>query len=156
MLKTYRPRAAVSAAEESSITAGKATFTARLQPCDERISPADLVTYTREQYDRYSEISPLLSPDMFRARFASNEHYTGIAFPKEARGLQAIAVAGAQGAAWESHETEEANGLHAILPHPPPHAPRSVRRADTSRRILRQHGLEGEGSDGRLLDAGNG
>jgi hypothetical protein len=63
-------------------------------PRNERMSPADLLKYVREQYDRFSETSPLIPPfvyNMFGQRF-SNEEYREIAKPEEANGLTAISI----------------------------------------------------------------
>jgi hypothetical protein len=63
-------------------------------PRHERMSPADLLKYTREQYDRFSETSPLIPPiviDLFRQRF-SNPIYKDITFPEETNGLHAIEI----------------------------------------------------------------
>jgi hypothetical protein len=63
-------------------------------PRNERMSPADLLKYVREQYDRFSETSPLIPPsiiELFRTRFDKVE-YSEIARPEEANGLSAISV----------------------------------------------------------------
>jgi hypothetical protein len=58
------------------------------------MSPADLLKYTREQYDRFSETSPLIPPiviDLVRQKF-SNPIYKDITFPEETNGLHAIEI----------------------------------------------------------------
>ena len=61
-------------------------------PREERMSATDLLKYTKDQYDRLQEISPLLPPqviDDFRHRF---EKYKDIAKPEEANGLESVVV----------------------------------------------------------------
>lgn len=63
-------------------------------PRNERMNPADLLKYCREQYDRFSETSPLIPPvvyGLFGQRFSSME-YQDIAKPEEANGLTAISI----------------------------------------------------------------
>lgn len=63
-------------------------------PRNERMRPADLLKYVREQYDRFSETSPLIPPiiiELFRTRFDKTE-YSEIARPEEAGALQPISV----------------------------------------------------------------
>lgn len=61
-------------------------------PQDERMSPADLLKYVKTEYDRLSEISPLLPPNViadFKSRFNRPE-YDNISKPEDANGLHAI------------------------------------------------------------------
>jgi hypothetical protein len=61
-------------------------------PRDERIQPKDLLKYTKDQYDRLQEISPLIPPtilNMFRAKFGKQHE---IALPEETNGLHKIQV----------------------------------------------------------------
>jgi hypothetical protein len=61
-------------------------------PRDERMSPHDLLKYTKDMIDRLQEISPLIPPLVvtdFRRRFAKE---TEIAKPEEANGLEKIEV----------------------------------------------------------------
>jgi hypothetical protein len=63
-------------------------------PRHERMSPSDLLKYVREQYDRFSETSPLIPSvvyNMFGQRFSDDE-YKDIAKPEEANGLTAISI----------------------------------------------------------------
>jgi len=63
-------------------------------PRAERMTPTDLVKYTREQYDRLKETSPLLPTeaiDNFRKRFDKPE-YQDVAKPSEANGIERIIV----------------------------------------------------------------
>lgn len=60
-------------------------------PRDQRMSPHDLLKYTREAYDRLQEISPLVPVAViadFRSRFGT----LAIAKPTEANGLERIVV----------------------------------------------------------------
>ena len=61
-------------------------------PRDERMAPSDLLKYTQEQYDRMSEISPLIPPQIieeFKTKFSS---ITDISKPEETNGLHAIHI----------------------------------------------------------------
>ncbi len=63
-------------------------------PRNERMSPADLLKYTREQYDRFSETSPLIPPtvvSLFVERF-SDAKYAEISRPEETNGLTHISI----------------------------------------------------------------
>lgn len=63
-------------------------------PRHERMNPADLLKYVRNEYDRLSEVSPLIPPkviEMFKQRF-SNEKYENIAKPEESNGLHEIVI----------------------------------------------------------------
>lgn len=61
-------------------------------PRAERMTPADLLKHTKDQYDRLQEISPLVPPDViteFRKRFDGEKE---ISKPEEANGLEKIDV----------------------------------------------------------------
>jgi hypothetical protein len=61
-------------------------------PRNERMNPSDLLKYTKEQYDRLSEISPLIPPEIieeFRNKF---KHIKDITMPEETNGLHAIYI----------------------------------------------------------------
>lgn len=63
-------------------------------PRAERMSPNDLLKYVKTEYDRLSEISPLVPPSiitLFRNRF-SDAKYDDISKPEDANGLHAIEV----------------------------------------------------------------
>jgi hypothetical protein len=63
-------------------------------PREERMSPNDLLKYVKTEYDRLSEISPLVPPsvvDLFRARF-SDAKYADISKPEDTNGLHPIVV----------------------------------------------------------------
>ncbi len=63
-------------------------------PREERASPSEFLKYTKEQYDRLSEISPLL-PDLiikeFKDKF-TKESLEHISVPEQMNGLEAIKV----------------------------------------------------------------
>lgn len=61
-------------------------------PRDERMSPYELLKYTREAYDRLQEISPLVPQevlDQFRKKFENEKE---ISKPEEANGLERIII----------------------------------------------------------------
>jgi hypothetical protein len=63
-------------------------------PRNERMSPNDLLKYVKTEYDRLSEISPLVPPliiDLFRERF-SDAKYDSISKPEDTNGLHAIEI----------------------------------------------------------------
>jgi hypothetical protein len=63
-------------------------------PRDERMTPTDLLKYVKSEYDRLSEISPLIPPKiiiLFKQRF-DNEKYADISKPEDTNGLHAIVV----------------------------------------------------------------
>jgi hypothetical protein len=81
-------------------------------PRDERMTPTDLLKYVKGEYDRLSEISPLIPPviiKLFKEKF-DNEKYADISKPEDANGLHAIVV------------YKESEATPAFAP-----APRSVR-----------------------------
>lgn len=63
-------------------------------PRHERMSPYELLKYTREAVDRLQEISPLMPPEvitMFKAKFG-DEKYKDVSKPEEANGLEKIII----------------------------------------------------------------
>ena len=61
-------------------------------PRDERMPPAKLLKYCKEQYDRLQEISPLLpkrTVEDFKAKF---DKIKDVSKPEEANGLEKITV----------------------------------------------------------------
>jgi len=63
-------------------------------PREERMRPAELLKYSKEQYDRLAEVAPLLPPQViaaFKARFDTGE-YADLSKPEAANGLEAIVV----------------------------------------------------------------
>lgn len=61
-------------------------------PREERMTPSDLLKHTKDQYDRLSEISPLVPPSViedFKRRF---KDYKDVSKPSEANGLEKIVV----------------------------------------------------------------
>lgn len=64
-------------------------------PREERMSPTDLLKYTKENIDRLAEISPLLPPTLlqeFRRQYQKDAVAKGVAMPEEAEGLEKILV----------------------------------------------------------------
>lgn len=64
-------------------------------PRTERMSPRDLLKYTKDAYDRLQEISPLIPPQIirdFKKDFATKPEYKEITLPEEANGLEKITV----------------------------------------------------------------
>lgn len=63
-------------------------------PREERMTPADLLKFTKDQYDRLSEVSPLIPPSIlyeFQQRF-KDPKYDAVSRPEEANGLERIEV----------------------------------------------------------------
>jgi hypothetical protein len=63
-------------------------------PRHERMTPNDLLKYVKTEYDRLSEISPLVPPviiNLFRQKF-SNAKYDEISKPEDTNGLHAISI----------------------------------------------------------------
>lgn len=63
-------------------------------PRHERMSPSDLLKFTKEAYDRMAETAPLVPPEViadYRRKFAIPK-YDAITKPEEANGLEAITV----------------------------------------------------------------
>ena len=61
-------------------------------PREERLPPRDLLKYTKDQYDRLQEISPLIPQSimtLFKSKFSS---ITNIAVPEETNGLHKIDI----------------------------------------------------------------
>ena len=63
-------------------------------PRHERMSPAELLKYTKDAYDRMAEIAPLVPPEVikiFAAKFDKPE-YRDLSKPEECNGLEHITV----------------------------------------------------------------
>ena len=61
-------------------------------PREERMTPTDLLKYTKDAYDRLQEVSPLIPPELiveFRKKFGSK---TELAKPEELNGLDKITI----------------------------------------------------------------
>ena len=61
-------------------------------PREERMTPTDLLKYTKDAYDRLQEVSPLIPPELvseFRKKFGKNVE---LAKPEELNGLDKITV----------------------------------------------------------------
>ncbi len=61
-------------------------------PRCERMSPAELLKYVKEQYDRLSEISPLIPPQIVALFKTYFKDATDISKPDEVNGLEAISI----------------------------------------------------------------
>lgn len=61
-------------------------------PRDERMTPKELLKYVKEQYDRLSEISPLIPPQVIAAFKQQFNNITDISKPEETNGLEAIYI----------------------------------------------------------------
>jgi hypothetical protein len=61
-------------------------------PRDERMSPHDLLKYSKDSYDRLAEISPLLPPEVIRAFQVKFSKDDDISKPEETNGLEKIIV----------------------------------------------------------------
>jgi hypothetical protein len=95
-------------------------------PREERKSPSDLLSHTKETFDRLTEISPMI-PDSVVGEFKSKfKDYKGVARPEETNGLEKIEVF-VEGASWAKEnpmrqrppiaERSETLGLPSPLPH---------------------------------------
>ena len=61
-------------------------------PRDERMTPTDLLKYTKDSYDRLQEVSPLVPPELvseFKKKFGKNAELTK---PEELNGLDKITI----------------------------------------------------------------
>ena len=61
-------------------------------PRDERMTPTDLLKYTKDSYDRLQEVSPLIPPELvseFRKKFGSDKE---LSKPEELNGLDKIKI----------------------------------------------------------------
>ena len=61
-------------------------------PRDERMTPTDLLKYTKDSYDRLQEVSPLIPPELiseFKKKFGKNAE---IRKPEELNGLEKITI----------------------------------------------------------------
>jgi hypothetical protein len=100
-------------------------------PRDERMSPSDLLKYTKENYDRLQELSPLIPPAViedFRRRFEKEKE---IAKPEDLNGLEKVVV-------FHENPLRQVESTHTIPPSPgltlerPPLTLSETRTHDTS------------------------
>lgn len=61
-------------------------------PREERMNPSDLLKYTKDNYDRLQETSPLIPREVIREFQSKFDKYKDIAKPEEANGLEKIVV----------------------------------------------------------------
>jgi len=61
-------------------------------PREERKPPSDLLSHTRETFDRLTEISPLLPDSVVKEFKVKFKDYTNVARPEETNGLEKIEV----------------------------------------------------------------
>jgi hypothetical protein len=72
-------------------------------PRSERMSPKDLLKFTKDSYDRLQEISPLIPPEIisqFKKEFSEKPQYKDITMPEETNGLEKIVI-------YKSNESSE-------------------------------------------------
>lgn len=84
-------------------------------PRSERMTPHDLLKWTKDQYDRLQEISPILPPGLitkFKRDFDKPE-YRNVSKPEEANGLEHIVVYG-------TDDVESPFTLNPMLKEPKP------------------------------------
>lgn len=97
-------------------------------PRDERMTPKELLRYTKELYDRLQEISPIIPPQLindFKKNFSGPE-YARISKPEETNGLEEIIVYGKETATPKM----VLNPLHEGKP-PKPSVPVATTATDT-------------------------
>lgn len=61
-------------------------------PREQRMSPAELLKYTKDQYDRLQEISPMIPPIVMKDFQKKFENEKEISKPEESNGLEKITV----------------------------------------------------------------
>lgn len=61
-------------------------------PRTERMTPSDLLKYTKEAYDRLQEISPIVPDDVISKYAKRFEKYKDIALPEEMNGLAKVVI----------------------------------------------------------------
>lgn len=64
-------------------------------PRSERMTPADLLRYTKETYDKLAEVSPLIAQEViqeFKNKFTNSDAYKHLSMPSETNGLEPIEV----------------------------------------------------------------
>lgn len=61
-------------------------------PRVERMKPRDLLKYVRDEYERLSEISPLIPPNLIKVFNEKFSHEKEISQPEEANGLEKITI----------------------------------------------------------------
>ena len=80
-------------------------------PRDERMTPSDLLKYTKENYDRLQELSPLIPPSViqdFQRRFAKEKD---IAKPEDLNGLEKVVV-------FHENPLRQVESNHTLQPSP--------------------------------------
>jgi hypothetical protein len=65
-------------------------------PRHERMTPADLLKYTKDSYDRMAEVAPLIPPEVVKAfkRKFDKPEYKDLSKPEETNGLEHIEIYG--------------------------------------------------------------
>jgi hypothetical protein len=89
-------------------------------PRHERMTPNDLLKYVRVEYDRLSEVSPLINPSIlntFNKKFSEGK-YAEIARPEESNGLSPINIYADPTAT--PHPTSSSVNIQMRNPPPPP------------------------------------
>ena len=76
-------------------------------PREERMSPHDLLKFTKDQYDRLQEVSPPIPPDVLRSFKHDFKSKTEIAKPEEANGLESISIYSSDGVTYQSNPLRE-------------------------------------------------
>jgi hypothetical protein len=94
-------------------------------PRSERMSPHDLLKYTKDSYDRLQEVSPLIPPEIikqFKQEFTGKPEYKEITMPEIANGLEKITiyVSSPTHTPPEGYKTPE---VKIRVPVPPPDSP---------------------------------
>ena len=90
-------------------------------PREERMQPNDFLKYVKDQYDRLSEISPLLPTEVvreFQSKFNKPEYKT-ISKPEEANGLEHIQV-------YNPPKDEIEESVSGVMSPPPKSPPNSL------------------------------
>lgn len=94
-------------------------------PRIERMSPRDLLKYTKDSYDRLQEISPLIPPEIiqqFKREFVGRPEYKDVTMPEVANGLEKITIY----ASSPNHTPLGEHTTHEVkirVPVPPPDTP---------------------------------
>lgn len=61
-------------------------------PRDERMSPHELLKFTKDSYDRLQEVSPLVPPEIIKEFQTKFKNEKEISFPEEVNGLEHITI----------------------------------------------------------------
>lgn len=61
-------------------------------PRDERMTPTDLLKYTKDSYDRLQEVSPLIPPQLIREFKSRFSNLKNISVPPELNGIEAVTI----------------------------------------------------------------